>query len=180
MFDRKQEVDSSAVLEQRGLVESESYMRPGDIFTTAAVANRDAAVNVTIVSPAAAGAGEDCVATAFRGKCQRYRIAVEEWGRTGIRLQPLVWPSEGRAHPDVERGMAYTAAEVARRSGARSTDVLRRRKTDMGVALATRHARMARRCLPVWSARQSFVVHGDGRRCWVVGGPLWAYGRRGR
>eukprot|EP00973_Karenia_brevis_P046188 6401612-Karenia_brevis.AAC.1 len=89
MFDRFAEVDRSAVVEQRGLVEAEPGARPGDIFTTAAVPNRDAAVDVTIVSQEAAGAGEDCVATAHKKKFQRYRDAIEEWGDAGICLQPL-------------------------------------------------------------------------------------------
>jgi hypothetical protein len=138
MFDRFAEVDTGAVLEQRGLVEAEPGARPGDIFTTAAVPNRDAAVDVTIVSAEAAGAGSDCVVTAHRGKFRRYREAVAEWGDAGIRLQPLVWSSEGRAHPDVVRVMSYCAAALARRKGVSSKEVLRRWKADVGVALAAR------------------------------------------
>ena len=59
-FDWLAEVDTSAVLEQRGLVETEPGARLGDIFTTAAVLNRDAAVDVTVLSQEVAGA-EDCV-----------------------------------------------------------------------------------------------------------------------
>lgn len=100
------------------------------------------------------------MATAHAGKFRRYREAVEEWGSMGIRLQPLVWFSEGRAHPDVERVMAYIAAEVARRTAASAPVVLRRWKNDVSVVLATRRARMARKCLPSWNARHSYVLHG--------------------
>ena len=148
-------MDPGFVLEQRGLVEAEPGARPGDIFTRAAVPNRDAAVDVTIVSPEAGGAGQDCVATAYAHKFARYQAAVDEWGPSGIRLQPLVWSSEGRAHPDVDRVMAYCAAAVARRHGAKRADILRRWKTDIGVALAVRRARMAQRCLPAWSAHEA-------------------------
>ena len=159
VFERMREVDSGASLEQRGLVEAEPGARPGDIFTTAAVPNREAAVDVTIVSPEAAAAGSDCVATAHRGKFARYRAAVAEWGDAGPRLQPLVWSCEGRAHPDVERVMAFCAKALARRASTSPRDVLRRWRADIG-ALAARRARMARRCLPAHAARASWVVHG--------------------
>ena len=144
MHERMHEVDSGASLEQRGLVEAEPGARPGDIFTTAAVPNREAAVDVTIVSPEAAAAGADCVATAHRGKFERYRAAVAEWGDAGPCLQPLVWSCEGRAHPDVERVMAFCAKALARRASTNPRDVLRRWRADIGVALAARRARMAR------------------------------------
>ena len=83
-----------------------------------------------------------------------------EWGESGIRLQPMVWSTEGRAHPDVERVMAYCAAALARRKGTTPKDVLRRWKADVGVALAVRRARMAHRCLPPFTARAGDVVHG--------------------
>jgi hypothetical protein len=88
MFDRFSEVDPGAVVDQGsevdpGLVEAEPGARPGDIFTTAAVPNRDAAVDVTIVSQEAAGAGNDCVVTAHRRTFNRYRHAVAEWGDSG-------------------------------------------------------------------------------------------------
>ena len=161
MFDRISAVDRGAVLEQRGLVEAEPGARPGDIFTTAAVPNRDAALDVTVVSQEAAGSGADCVATAHAGKFHRYRAAVAEWGSSGISLQPLVWSNEGRAHPDVGRVMDFTAAAIARRVGQSTQAVLRRWKADVGVALAVRRARMARRCLPTKTARDGFVQCGE-------------------
>ena len=81
-----------------------------------AVPNREAAVDVSIVSQEAAGAGADCVATAHRGKFRRYRAAVAEWGDTGPCLQPLIWSCEGRAHPDVERVMSFCAKALARKA----------------------------------------------------------------
>ena len=75
-------------------------------------------------------------------------------------MQPLVWSSEGRAHPEVERVMSFCAVSLARRSGSKVADVLRRWRTDVGVILAARRARMARRCLPRWSAQEAYVAHG--------------------
>ena len=116
---------------------------------------------MTTVSQDAAGAGQDCVATAHRKKFHRYREAVAEWGEQGIQLQPLVWSSEGRAHPDVARVMSYCAGALARRNGASREDVLKRWRADIGVALAVRRARMARRCMPPIDARSTFVVFGE-------------------
>jgi len=161
MFDRCSQVDTSAVLEQRGLVEAEPGARPGDIFTTAAVPNRDAAVDVTIVSQEAAAAGQDCVATAHSKKFSRYRTAVQEWGETGIRLQPMVWSCEGRSHPDVSRVMTFCSAALARRSGCSAKLLLKRWRADIGVALAARRSRMARRCLPLATARSNYVLYGE-------------------
>ena len=153
VFDRIVEADSSATLEQRGPVEAEPGARPGDIYTVAAVPNRDAAVDVTIVSQEAAGAGTDCVATAYAGKFERYKEAVAEWGADGPCLQPMVWSCEGRAHPDVARVMNFCANKLAQRNGVPAKPLLQRWRADIGVALAVRRARMARRCLPPRAAR---------------------------
>ena len=56
--------------------------------------------------------------------------------------------------------MAYCAKALARRAGTTPRAVLRRWHADIGVALAARRARMARRCLPAHDARASWVVHG--------------------
>ena len=161
IFDRIVEIDSAAVLEHRGLVDAEPGARPGDIFTRAAVPNRDAAVDVTIVSQEARGAGSDCVAIAHRGKFHRYRAATDEWGSSGPCLQPLVWSCEGPAHPDVARVMAFAAKALAQRSGRQPQAILQRWRADVGVALAIRRARMALTCLPPMSTRGAWVVHGE-------------------
>eukprot|EP00974_Lingulodinium_polyedra_P114439 11080839-Lingulodinium_polyedra.AAC.1 len=57
--------------------------------------------------------------------------------------------------------MSFCASSIARKSGACPRSVLRRWRADIGVALATRRARMARRCLPPRAARASWVVHGE-------------------
>ena len=149
------------MLEARGLVEGEPGARPGDIFSGAAVPNREAAIDVTVVSPEASAGEADCVATAHRKKFRRYRQAVDEWGPLGIVLQPSVWSSEGRCHPDVDRVMAFVATLLARRAGSQKADVLRRWRADIGVVLAARRAKTALRCLPRQTARHDFVYHGS-------------------
>ena len=118
-------------------------------------------MDVTVVSQEAAGGGEDCVKTAHDRKFNRYRSAVDEWGPLGIKLQPLVWSNEGRSHPDVARVMDFAAKAIARRTNTQPSTVLRRWKADVGVALAVRRARMARKCLPRMTARGGFVCHGE-------------------
>lgn len=160
MFDRISAVERHAGLEARGLVKGEPGARPGDIFSSAAVPNREAAIDVTVVSPEASAGGADCVATAHMKKSHGYRKAVDEWGPVRIILQLLVWSSEDRCHPDVDRVMDFVAALLARRTGVHKADGLGRWRTDVGVALAARRARMAQRCLPQQTARHQFVCHG--------------------
>lgn len=97
---------------------------------------------------------------AHQRKFERYQAAVEEWGPQGICLQPLVRSTEGRAHPDVARVMSFCAKALAQRKGVSAGGVLQRWRADVGVALAVRRARMARRCLPPSSARSGYVTDG--------------------
>ena len=170
-------VDPSTEVEMRGLVEHAPRDRPGDIFTGAAVPNREAAVDVSIVSPHAAHAGSDCVATAHRGKFTKYRLAVEEWGEQGTYLQPMIWSHEGRCHPDVTRVMAFASEAIARRSGQRSKTILRRWQADIGVLLAIRRARMARSLIPRPTQRAWYVQGGvvDATEARSAEGPMGAY-----
>ena len=160
LFDRFVEVDRACSLEVRGLSESEPGARPADLLTQAAVPNREAALDVTIVSPEAGGAGADCVASAQDRKFDRYAQITREWDPAERVFQPLVWSCEGRSHPDTDRVLTYASAAIARRVGGRMGDVLRRWRTDLGVVLAARRARMARACLPAVGARGRYVCWG--------------------
>jgi hypothetical protein len=99
--------DSSATLEERGLSRAEPTARPGDICARAAIPNRDAALDITIASQEASGAGRDCVNTAYQKKLRRYRETIADWDGSNLVFQPMVWSHEGRAHHDVARVMAY-------------------------------------------------------------------------
>ena len=81
--------DSSVRVEVRGLSE-ESDVRPADILTTAALPGRDAALDVTIVSPETARVGQDCLRTTFADKNHKYRRILPELNRRGIAFRPLV------------------------------------------------------------------------------------------
>ena len=71
MVDDLRVADAGVVTELRGLVEGSSA-RPADVYTSAALPGRDAALDVTIAAQDAVGAGDDCCATAFRGKIRKY------------------------------------------------------------------------------------------------------------
>ena len=112
-------------------------------------------------SQEAAGAGWDCVDTAHKDKFKRYAAAVAEWGPCGIRLQPLVWSNEGRCHPDVDKVIAYCSSVISRHSGAPVQTIARRWRADIGVILAVRRARMAKRCMPPLPARAGWIAFGE-------------------
>ena len=88
-------------------------------------------------------------------------MAQAEWGQHGTVFQPMVWSQEGRCHPDVERIMDYVARAIARRQATTQAAIARRWKADIGVALAARRARMARKCLPIATGREVYVLTGD-------------------
>lgn len=161
LFDRMVEVDKGCSLEAQGLSTVEPGARPADLLTTAAVPNREAALDVTIVSQEASHAGRDCVAAAQQAKFDRYRATINTWDPAVRVFQPLVWSHEGRCHPDTCRVLSYTSTALARQVGGRVSDVLRRWNTDIGVVLAARRARMARACLPQAGARSRFICWGQ-------------------
>ena len=85
--------DHTSSIEATGLSLVEPSARPADIFTGAACAGRETAIDVTVVSTEAGhpGAGDDHLKAAFQRKTERYAQIVEEWGDTGPRLLPMVW-----------------------------------------------------------------------------------------
>eukprot|EP00973_Karenia_brevis_P006167 840150-Karenia_brevis.AAC.1 len=155
------QADAHAEMEVRGLSVVEPTSRPGDIFTTAAVPNRDAAIDVTIAAPEAADAGMDCVARAFARKVDRYRDVVVEWRGTNRTFQPMVWSAEGRAHVNRVRMMTYAAQLIARKTNSDQKQVLRRWQLEVAVLLAMRRARLARRCMPTEDGRSRLIEKGD-------------------
>ena len=84
--------DPALVLEARGLSTAQPGSRPGDIFTSAALPNRYAALDVTVVSQRAGHAGEACVATAYHTH-QAPQLCTHHcgmaWGRQCLRPSML-------------------------------------------------------------------------------------------
>jgi hypothetical protein len=75
--------------------------------------------------------------------------------------------------------MRYCSSIAAQRRGGNAKLILRRWRADIGVALAVRRARMARRCMPRVGARGRYILHGevdDGPAGWRhAAGGLTAY-----
>ena len=158
-FERYSYADPTSSIETTGLSLREPTARPADIFTGAACAGRETAIDVTVVSTEAGDpdAGDDHLNAAFRRKAQRYAEIIEEWGDTGPRFLPMVWGHEGRTHPEVARAMEYCATQIARKSGAPAKRILKRWRGEIGTILAVRRARMARRILPKPSDKECFL-----------------------
>ena len=157
-------VGPGLTLEERGLSEAQPGLRPGDIVTTAAQANRYAALDVTVVSQRSARAGGDCLAVAFHDKLRKYASTIAEWRHTDRVFIPLCWSHEGRAHSGVARVQKYASQLMARRPGAGPwKSILRRWQADVGVALADRRARAAQACLPRPDPRHLYAMRGEAR-----------------
>jgi hypothetical protein len=86
--------DAAITTEPTGLTDTQS--RPADIFTTAAVPGRSAALDVCVASPDAGAAGTNAVEAAFKRKLDHYRNAIPQLHAAGIVFRPLIWSSDGR------------------------------------------------------------------------------------
>ena len=152
--------DSGVVTEVRGLVETSSA-RPADVYTSAALPGRDAALDVTIAAQDAAGAGADCCATAFRGKLRKYAKLLGPLARENVGFRPMVWSAEGRSHPVVGRVLAY-AADLATRKhpDACGKTFVQRWRREIAVAIQKRKARMFKACLPAPTRRSRQLLWG--------------------
>ena len=152
--------DSSVVTEVRGLVE-DSSARPADVYTRAALPGRDAALDITVASQDAIGAGEDCCTTAFNKKLRKYARLLGPLARDGVGFRPMVWSSEGRPHPVVDRIINFAAELAARKHpDASAKEFAQRWRREIGVALQKRLARMVRACLPRPNRRGQAMLRG--------------------
>ena len=140
--------DPEAAPEPLGLIPSRPLLRPADIFTSAAHGSL-AALDVGVCSPEAAGAGLDCCAAMVRRKQQAYAPFFGELRQRGVRYQPMVWSSYGRAHVEAEDTLQGLARAAARRRGIPDwRPLLRRSRAAISVELQRRLGGQLRRCLP--------------------------------
>ena len=160
-MDYVREADPQAQTEVLGLSVVRPEMRLADIYTNAAVPNRDAAIDVTVVSPEAGYAGMDCVQNAFRRKLEKHVDVLEEWRGSNMTFQPMVWSHWGRPHHNTRMIMKHICGNIARKTETSSRDIERRWSCEIALTLALRRARMARRTLPARDARGRFVVEGE-------------------
>ena len=151
--------DSAVTTEPRGLTSTQA--RPADIFTSAAVPGRSAALDVCIASPDAASAGEDAVQTAFKRKLHHYRNVIPELHAAGIAFRPLIWSADGRPHPAATRTLKYAADIAARkRGGAAAPGLLARWKHEITVAIVRRRAAMVRAVQPPIGVKELWMLTG--------------------
>jgi hypothetical protein len=153
--------DPAVTTEPRGLTTTTS--RPADIFTTAVVPGRGAALDVCVASPNAAIAMGDAADSAFRRKMRRYRREIRELAAAGIACRPLVWTADGRPHPAATRTLRYAAEIAVTRNGQQSTagSLVTRWKHEIQVAISRRRAAMARAVLPRTPARELWLLAGQ-------------------
>ena len=153
-------VDPGVALEVRGLADTNA--RPADIYTTAAVPGRRAALDICICSPNAASAGSDAAATAFRGKLRRYERIIPQLHQDGIAFRPMIWTADGRPHPAVGRTLRYAGECLAMRQAGRRTarEAVARWEHEIAIALARRRAAMSRAVLPRLSGIERWLAQG--------------------
>ena len=90
--------DPSSETEVRALFPNAPTLRPADIFTSAALPGRMAALDIGICSPDDCGAGDDCCDSMHISKLNRYSQFLV--GRTGPGFEycPLIFSCYGRVH----------------------------------------------------------------------------------
>ena len=156
--------DPSVTTEPRGLTTLTS--RPADIFTTAAVPGRSAALDVCIASPNAAAAAGDAAQAAFSRKLRRYRSEIRELRSAGIVFRPLVWTADGRPHPAVTRTLKYAAEIASTRNNQQSSasSLVSRWRHEIQVAILRRRAAMYRAVLPKATASERWLLTGSADR----------------
>ena len=155
--------DPSAAVETAGLVPSAPTLRPADIFTSAALPGRLAALDIGISSPDASGAGQDCCDAMFARTLREYGSWLGEMESEGVTYRPMVWSAFGREHPETSAMLEAMAVQAARRRGLRDHRlILRRTRCAIGVRLAARAARMLLCCTPGLAEEEVEALFGAG------------------
>ena len=154
--------DPGAAIEVEGLVPSDPDLRPADVLTTAARPNEVTAVDVGIIAPHAAGAGDNCVETMRTDKMQKYEAVLPELEAQGIKYCPATISCYGRRHPCVTQMLTLAARGAARRRGGRCQNgILRRWCRTIAADVWRRAARMIAACLPPEPDQTQFLLEGE-------------------
>ena len=149
--------DPGIIAESRGLT---ATPRPADIFTTAAVPGRSAALDVCVASRNAAATRGDAAQAAFDRKLSNYRNEIPRV-TFGIHYR-LVWTADGRPQLAVTRTLQYAAEIASSRNGQQMSakSLQRRWKHEIQIALLRWRAAMTRADLPNSSARAEWFLAG--------------------
>ena len=161
--------DPGITTEPRGPTKAQS--RSADIFTTAAVPGRSAALDVCVASSSAAAARGDAVQASFDRKLSNDRNEIPDLRNQGIHCRPLVSTAAGPPHPAVTRTLQY-AADIAssRNDQQMSAKLLQRRwKHELQIALLRRRAAMTQAVLPNPSARAEWLLAGTMMEPFIIG-----------
>ena len=150
--------DPCITTEARGLTATQS--RPADIFTTAAVPGRSAALDVCVASSIAAAARGDAVQASFDRKLSNHRNEIPDLRNQGIHYRPLVWTADGRTHPAVTRTLQYAGDIASSRNGRQMSakSLQRRWKHEIQIVLLRWRAAMTRAVLLNPSARAEWLL----------------------
>ena len=150
--------DPGITTKPRGLIEARS--RPADLFTTAAVPGRSAALDVCVASSNAGAARGDAARAGFDRKISHYRRETRDLRFQGTAHRPLVWTADSRQHRAVTRTLQYAADIAARRNGQQMSakSLQHRWKHEIQVALVRGRAAMTRAVLPRTSARAEWLL----------------------
>jgi len=142
-------IDPASELEPEGLIASRPHLRPADVLTGAFNNGHLAAVDVGVISPSAAGAGSNCVATMDARKRERMEPYTDELAAVGVEFHPFALSCWGRLHPSALQMLRNLSKRIARREGQGSQRVvLQRLLARIATAVMRRAARMLLRCLP--------------------------------
>ena len=138
--------DGTSCAEPRGLIASRPALRPADVLTTAAF-GRGAALDVSIVSPDATGAGSDpCVASVAK-KMRKYSSVLDELVEAGLDYRPVTWSCWGRPDAATSAVVRSMAVAAARRRGLASPAALACRTNALiGAQIWRRAAAMVLAC----------------------------------
>ena len=128
------------------ILPTDTQSRLGDLFATAAVPGRSAALDVCVASSIAAAARGDAAQAAFARKLTHYRNELGELRQQKNHCRPLVWTADGRPHPAVTRTLQYAADTASSCNGQHlsAKSMHHRWKHEIQVALRCRRAAMAR------------------------------------
>ena len=155
--------DPSACIEPLGLVPSAPTLRPADVFTSAAIPGRMAALDVGVACPDAAAATDDACDAMQRRKLDEHAPYLAELADEGVVYRPLVFSCWGRPHPEALELLAALAAAAARRQGfADGASLLRCARRAISVQLWRRAASMVHACLPRPSADEAAAALAGG------------------
>ena len=113
VMDAARVADTQAKTEVRGLTETKQ--RPADIRMRGIRLGWKTAVDVCVCSPIAHQSGKDSAETAVRRNKRHYASGINDMHKAGIEYNPIVWTSEGRAHPAAVRFMATVSEKAARK-----------------------------------------------------------------